>query len=198
MLFRRSRPLPLQQRLRGLIWPRAGFRRSVRYVAHRLARLPGTPHRVAAGFASGAAISFTPLIGFHFLGGAAIALLVRGNLLASAIGTAVGNPWTFPFIWAWTYGLGRWILGHTRGMATLPPHVSMTHIFDNFWGIFLPMLVGGLATAIVAWFAFYFPLRYLVRSYQTARRRRLARRARRLAKTPKRRKPVADALEGKT
>lgn len=182
----------------GLLWPRAGFRRTARYVAHRLARLPGTPHRIAAGFAAGAAVSFTPLIGFHFIGAALLALLLRGNLLASAIGTAVGNPWTFPFIWAWTYGLGRWILGHTRGMTTLPAHLSLIHIFDNFWSIFLPMLVGGIPTAILAWLIFYFPIRNLVKGYQSARRRRLAKRARRLAATPKRHEQSPPALEGKT
>ncbi len=179
MLFRRASPLPLHQRIRGVLWPRAGLKRTARYAVHRLARLPGTPHRIAAGFASGAAISFTPLVGFHFLGGALLALALRGNLLASAIGTAVGNPWTFPFIWAWIFGLGRWILGHTGGVKELPSGLSITHIFDNFWGIFLPMLAGGLPTALLAWFLFYFPVRRLVTGYQAARQRRLSRRGRR-------------------
>ncbi|SMF18251.1 hypothetical protein SAMN06265365_10371 [Tistlia consotensis] len=199
MLFRRARPLPFHQRLLGLIWPRSGFRRTARYVAHRLARLPGTPHRIAAGFASGAAISFTPLVGFHFLGGALLALVLRGNLLASAIGTAVGNPWTFPFIWAWIYGLGRWILGQAGHMEGLPRGFSITHIFDNFWGIFLPMMVGGLPTALVAWFVFYIPVRRLVAGYQAARRRRLARRGRqRHAGKPRHRSAAGNALEGET
>jgi uncharacterized protein (DUF2062 family) len=179
MLFRRGNPLPWHRRFLGLVWPSAGFRRTARYAAHRLARLPGTPHRVAAGFASGAAISFTPLVGFHVLGGALTALLLRGNLLASAIGTAVGNPWTFPFIWAWTYAFGRWILGHTRGRETLPEGLSITHIFDNFWDVFLPMLVGGVPTAVLVWFLVYFPTRRLVAGYQAARRRRLEKRGRR-------------------
>lgn len=199
MLFRRGNPLPLHRRLAGFVWPRGGVGRSLRYVGHRLARLPGTPHRIAAGFAAGAAISFTPLVGFHFLGGALLALLLRGNLLASAIGTAVGNPWTFPFIWAWIYGLGRWILGQAGQMESLPGGFSITHIFDNFWGIFLPMMVGGVPTAIVVWFAVYFPVRRVVAGYQAARRRRMARRGRpRRARKRRRHSTPGNALEGET
>ena len=42
-----------------------GFVRMIRYVGHRVGRLPDTPHSISVGFAFGAAISFTPLIGFH-------------------------------------------------------------------------------------------------------------------------------------
>ena len=65
----------------------------------RLKRLQGTPYSIATGFACGVAISFTPFIGFHMILAALTAWLIRGNIIASAIGTIVGNPWTFPFIW---------------------------------------------------------------------------------------------------
>lgn len=180
MLFRRRQPRSLLQRLPGLLWPRQGWRRSARYVAHRLSRLPATPYRIAAGFAAGAAISFTPLIGLHFVSAALLALLLRGNLLASALGTAVGNPWTFPFIWAWTFAFGRWILGHARELETLPQHLSMRYIFDHPGEVFLPMLVGSLPTAVVVWFAVFLPLQRLVAGYQRARRLRLLRSKRRV------------------
>ena len=57
---------------------------------------------VAAGVAAGAFTSFTPFMGLHFLFAALFAWAIRGNLLASALGTFVGNPLTFPFIWAAT------------------------------------------------------------------------------------------------
>ncbi|MFD1379243.1 DUF2062 domain-containing protein [Fodinicurvata halophila] len=68
MLFRPRSPRPFFKRLRNAIWPRRSWKRSARYVGHRLGRIPSTPYSIAAGFASGAAISFTPLLGFHFLG----------------------------------------------------------------------------------------------------------------------------------
>ena len=89
-MFRRRIPHGWYRRIRDFFWPRSGWRRSSTYVAHRIGRLPGTSYSIAAGFACGAAVSFTPLIGFHFALAALLALLVRGNLLASALGTAVG------------------------------------------------------------------------------------------------------------
>src|SRR5690554_207552 len=179
MLFKRRNKQPLLHRLRSVVWPRLGWRRSARYAAHRLSRLPATPYRIAAGFACGAAISFTPLIGMHFFGGALLAMLVRGNVLASALGTAVGNPWTFPFIWAWTFAFGRWLVGHAREIETLPQHLSMRYIFDNPNEVFFPMLVGSLPTAIVVWFGVFFAVQRFVSGYQRARRLRLLRSKRR-------------------
>lgn len=150
--------------------------RSGTYVAHRLRRLPGTPYRIAAGFACGAAISFTPFIGLHFVLAAGTALLVRGSVIASAIGTVVGNPWTFPFIWLWTYSLGRWILGLRHRLTVRPEDFSFDHIFENPLDVLLPMSVGGVLTAIVAWFIFFWPLQRMVAGYQKTRKRRLRKR----------------------
>lgn len=179
MLFGRRNPLPLLSRLRSALWPRRGWRRSTRYVVHRLSRLPATPYRIAAGFACGSAVSFTPLMGFHFLSAALLAFLIRGNFIASALGTVVGNPWTFPFIWAWTFAFGRWLIGHTREIEPLPQHLSLHYIFENLGEVFLPMLVGSIPTAVAAWFVTYFLVHRLVRGYQRARRLRLLRGRRR-------------------
>lgn len=77
----------------------------------RLARLGSDPHAVAAGFASGAALSCTPLFGLHFLLSFALAWVVRGHMLAAALGTAVGNPLTFPVFVSGAYGVGTLLLG---------------------------------------------------------------------------------------
>lgn len=173
-MFKRREPLPIVHRVRDFVWPRSGWRRASLYVAHRLSRLPGPPYRIAAGFACGAAVSFTPFMGFHFLLAALLSLLVRGNVIASAIGTAVGNPWTFPFIWLWTYSLGQWLLGGST-YYRLPEHLSMHYIFDHFTDVFWPMAVGGFPTAVVAWIAFFWPSRAVVAHYQRRRRKRLRR-----------------------
>lgn len=176
MLFKRRHPLTFSKRMFSMLWPRAGWRRSATYMGHRLSRLPGSPSGIAAGFACGAAISFTPLIGLHFIGAAMLAWVMRGNLFASAVGTVVGNPWTFPLIWVWTFNFGRWILGWDTG-RDLPSRVSLTFIVEHPWEIFLPMLIGAIPTAIVAWFVVYFPVVRLVTGYQRARQRRLQRKA---------------------
>jgi len=197
MLFGRRNPLSLLKRLRSAIWPRSGWKRSARYAVHRLGRLPATPYRIAAGFASGSAVSFTPLMGLHFVSAALLAFVVRGNFLASALGTLVGNPWTFPFIWAWTFAFGRWLIGHTREIEPLPEHLSLGYILDHLDEVFLPMLVGSIPTAIAAWFVTYFIVYRIVHGYQRARRLRLLRGRRRRAKLSRfHRKPQAPPAKG--
>ncbi len=178
-MFKRRDPLPVLKRASEIVWPKGGWKRSGAYVAHRLRRLPGTPYRIAAGFASGAAISFTPFIGLHFVLAAVLALVLRGNLLAAAIGTIVGNPWTFPFIWLWIYSLGTWLIGGDD-LTALPQSLSFGYIFENPLRVLLPMTVGGVPTAICAWFVFFWPIQRTVDQYQRARRSRIRRKIRRL------------------
>ena len=177
MLFGRRNPRSLLLRAKEIIWPSRGWRRAAVYFAHRVGRLPGTPYRIAAGVACGAAVSFTPFMGFHFVLAMGLALLTRGNLIASAIGTVVGNPWTFPFIWAWIYTLGRWMLGSGDG-DEFPGWLTLTYIFDNPLKVLWPMTLGGIPTAIVAWFVVFYPVRSTVHQYQRARRRRMRKKIR--------------------
>ena len=94
-MFKRRVPRHVLRRLLGLVYPLMGWRRTLQYYRHRALRLPGTPASIARGIACGAAVSFTPFVGLHFILAFAMAWLIGGNLLAAAIGTIVGNPLTF-------------------------------------------------------------------------------------------------------
>ena len=164
-VFRRRRKRPFLMRLLEFVWPRMGWRRAGRYYVFRIKRLPGTPYSIACGFALGAAVSFTPFIGFHFVLAALLAWGLRANLLASAIGTAVGNPWTFPGVWFGVLWLGSKILG--RDMPEMSfSDLSLTMIFDQFSTIGVPMIVGGVPTSAVVWVMFYIPIRRAIANYQ--------------------------------
>lgn len=181
-MFGRRNPLPVHHRVWSVVWPKAGWRRASRYMAHRVRRLPGTPYRIAAGVASGAAVSFTPFIGLHFVVAALLALLLRGNVVASAIGTAVGNPWTFPFIWTWIYTLGQWLMG-ADAASDFPATLDLDYIFERPLDVLWPMTLGALPTAVVVWIAIFWPVRGAVAEYQHVRHRRIRRKVRaRLAK----------------
>lgn len=179
-MFRRREKRSIFIKAREFLWPSAGWRRAGHYMKHRLARIDGTPYAIAAGFASGAAVSFTPFVGLHLIFAAIIAWIVRGNILTSAIGTAVGNPWTFPFIWAATYNLGINILG---GNATDDLMAQLDQMFGNFTivdlvsdplqvlgpfleTIFFPMLLGGTIIGASLWFFIYWPIYKLVSEYK--------------------------------
>ena len=171
MLFnRRDRP-SFATRALNFLWPRAGLKRSTRYFAHRIRRIPGSPYAIAAGFASGAAVSMLPFPGFHFLLAGLVAWGLRSSIVASAIGTIVGNPWTFPFIWLWLFKLGNRMMGSESSLAD--HDISMGYLWEHPLQLLLPMLVGGLPTAIVTWFVFFWLVRRMVARYQDGRRKRL-------------------------
>ena len=171
-MFRRRSKLSYKKRLSNFLWPRIGVKRSAQYMRHRLGRLQGSPYSIAAGFAFGAAISFTPLMGGHIAIAALFSWICRASIVAAVIGTVVGNPWTFPFIWAWIYYLGVWLLGMDP-IDFDADHLSFSYLLDHFIDIFVPMLAGGLPTAAAAWIAFYFPIKSSVERYQAARVLRL-------------------------
>ena len=174
MILNRRIPLSRLQRLNGWLWPRRGWQRAGRYLLMRLQRMPGTPHSIAAGCAAGTAVSFTPFLGGHILLAFALAYLTRGNMLAAALGTIVGNPWTFPLILTTTYQLGCLILGQPpQRLRDLAPF-ELNTLLDQVGVLLWPMTVGSVPLGIAAWIASYVLLARAVRTFQERRRQRLA------------------------
>lgn len=146
---------------------------------------------MAAGFACGAAISFTPFVGLHFVLSAILAYLIRANVIASAIGTAVGNPWTFPFIWIGVFNVGSWILRtddvdakEVDFLDVLTESMEAMHRLDfeflahTAGPVLWPMLVGSVPVGVFVWLLFYLPLRPMISKYQAARHHRRTRKLR--------------------
>ena len=115
-MFKRKNPRPWYGHAKEWVWPSSGWGRTAQYLGHRVARIPDTPASIAAGLAFGTAVSFTPFIGLHLAFSIGIAWAARVNLVAAAIGTLLGNPWTFPFIWLVTYKTGAAFLGLDGGL----------------------------------------------------------------------------------
>jgi len=177
MLFRRKIQLKWWQHVRRALWPKSGWGRALRYIWHRLARLKDSAHGVAAGLASGVAISVTPFFGFHLIGATGLAVVTRGNLIAAWFGTLVGNPWTFPIIWVVIYRVGSWILGVPEAGAEADRFslgLLIAQPATAFRPVLLPMAVGGVPLAIAAWFTTYWITRRAIERFQTMRARKLA------------------------
>jgi uncharacterized protein (DUF2062 family) len=175
MIFKRRDKPPFWNRAREIMYPRKGVWRGLSYMGKRMRRLPDSPHKIALGFACGAFASFTPFFGFHFVIAAALAWAVRGNLLASAFGTAVGNPISFPLIATASLQLGWLILGHEE--YVVEGGMSFGWLVENVEKIFLPYLVGGILPGLVVAVASYWLLGSIVAAYQERRRKKLERRA---------------------
>ena len=186
-MFLRREKLTLFSKVRTFFWPKTGWKRASSYFFHRLARIPGTPYTLAAGFACGAAVSFTPFIGLHFILGGLFAWILRANFLSSAIGTAVGNPWTFPFIWVGIYEIGKIFDPFYKVEKNINPEffdvlsevmdallrLDFTIVADSGWPIFRTMLIGSVPSMIVIWLIFYFGLSPFIKRYQHARSQRI-------------------------
>ncbi len=174
-MFRRRHRLALSRRVRDFMWPRAGWWRASKYVVYRVRRLPGSPARIALGFACGAFISFTPLFGLHYLLAIAAAWLLRASIIASFLGANLG--WFYPFVVVWAYGLGTRIMGASGALAA-SSGAGSGDLLRHPWSAFLPTMVGsipvGLAIAAVS-FAFAY---WTVIGYRGFRQRRIAQLAR--------------------
>ncbi len=185
-MFKRRDKLSLLARSSNMIWPRAGMKRSLIYVWHRVARISGSSHFITIGVVSGVFASWTPFVGLHFLLAALIAFFLRGSLLASALGTFFGNPFSFPFIWLATFNLGGFLLGYEARSSidlTLPKgtfvllFTNPPAFFDAIWTVmgpyFVPMLIGSLPLGIATCVPIYFVVRPVITKYQQRRIDRL-------------------------
>lgn len=200
MVFKRRDKLHWVETLRSYILPRSGWKRTLIYFGHRLRRIPDSPTRIARGVAFGVFTSFSPFFGFHILLALLLAKVLRGNLLAAVAGTAIGNPFTFPFIISAALKIGNFILGRDpavhdfrrvmqafrdvfnslwaacQGLLGVG-HGDMAGFGDFFMEVMLPYMIGGgllgLAFAVPA----FYLTKPLIVAYQNLRRKKLGKKA---------------------
>lgn len=187
-MFKRREPRTVLQNIRELFWPSMGWIRAARYTQHRVIRLSDTSQKIALGLAIGAGISFTPFVGTHFIQAGFIAYLLRANFLAALIGTFVGNPWTFPFMWwaAMTFGSFLFHLFGLPAEAALPPEINLEIVWDLIknepFRIFAPWFVGGYLLGLLSVPLYYMLFYQLVSAAKKARRKARERSLHRVAK----------------
>lgn len=159
-MFQRKNPLTFAQRIMSLIWPSIGWKRTFTYTQLRLIRLKGSTRSIATGFAFGAAISFTPLPGSHIIGAGMLSLLTRGNILASLVGTLIGTPWTFPFMWWAAYKTGDFAFQlFGAKIVEMPKDLTWAFLVDEVthhpMDLIVPWVTGGFILMTLSWPVFY-------------------------------------------
>ena len=183
-----------------VIFSLKGISRAIEYVGIRLKRIPDTPHKISLGMSCGIFASFTPLFGLHFLIAGLLSYVLRANVLASLIGTFVGNPITFPIITVFNLKLGEWILGSSEYSSDDGGKIfegfldfifliyksfftdgsigenSVPRMNEFFDGVFIPYSLGGFIFGTIIAIISYFLLRPLVSTYQKKRDRLKAKR----------------------
>ena len=192
-LFKRRERRSIFRFFYEVVFSLKGISRAIEYVGIRLKRIPDTPHKISLGMSCGIFASFTPLFGLHFLIAGLLSYLLRANVLASLIGTFVGNPITFPIITVFNLKLGEWLLGSSEyssgdGGKIFEGFLDFIFlIYKSFFtegsigensvprmneflnGVFIPYSLGGLILGVFSAIISYFLLRSLVSTYQKKR-----------------------------
>jgi uncharacterized protein (DUF2062 family) len=164
------------------------FSRTKKYISLSIKRIKGSPQALSLGLATGIAISFTPFIGLHALLAIFISWVIGGSMAAALIGTLFGNPWTFPFIWYFTFEIGQFInygfLSYEqefsfknikKEISTLLVILKNIIIFanipeleENFEKLkLIPfMIVGSIPLVFITWILSYFSFLIIFKSYR--------------------------------
>tara|TARA_Y200000002_G_scaffold202101_1_gene166747 strand:+ start:213 stop:851 length:639 start_codon:yes stop_codon:yes gene_type:complete len=194
-LFKRRERRSVFRFFYEVIFSLKGISRAIEYVGIRLKRIPDTPHKISLGMSCGIFASFTPLFGLHFLIAGLLSYVLRANVLASLIGTFVGNPITFPIITVFNLKIGEWILGSSEYSSDDGGKIfegfldfifliyksfftdgsigenSVPRMNEFFNGVFIPYSLGGFIFGVIIAIISYFLLRPLVSTYQKKRDR---------------------------
>ena len=171
MLFKRRDKQRLSKKIREALWPTMGWERAYLYFKHRIMRRGAMPAEITSGLAIGAGVSFTPLLGTHFAQAVFFSWLFRANMLAGFVGTAVGNPWTFPAMFWLSYKVGEAVFRYTGfgEMIALPDVLTLEYLLANPLRLLVPMTLGGYVCAIISWPIFYallyWPVKVIHRTY---------------------------------
>jgi uncharacterized protein len=198
VVFKRRDPRGWWQTAREYVYPRGGFRRAIKYVLHRMRRLPDPPHRIARGVFIGTFVNFPPLYGLQLLTAAALSWLTRGNILAAMLFTFLSNPITTPFIAVGSIELGHWILGIEQPLDFATVYAAFADAghqlwlnISAIWGdhraewdklegffdyIFWPYTVGSIIPGLIASTIAYYITLPAVHAYQRLRAKKAAER----------------------
>ena len=129
----------------------------------KLIRVKDSKDKLAIGFACGSMVSFSPFIGFHFFLAIIFAYILRGNIVASLIGTFIGNPFTFPFIWIFIYKVGNIFFKNDQNFSL---ELTFESLFNQGYDILVPMLIGTLIVSVPIWFISYYTVKFFMASFK--------------------------------
>jgi hypothetical protein len=130
------------------------------------------PETVAASFAIGVAISFTPLFGLHWIIALLLAFILKLNKVDVLLGTLVVNPLTLPAVAAVAIPIGRILLRARReAVAHLPWHEMLRRSFWTAAGptmkvVGVQMAVGMFFLSVIAGALTYVVLVNLIRRHR--------------------------------
>jgi len=133
------------------------------------------PERLAAAWALGLTIGFSPLIGLHTVLALLLALIFRLNKMDVFLGTLVVNPWTLPVYFPVAVYVGKRITGVRVPRFVLPRPEEVLHA--AVWREHVPWLrsvllawgAGAMVLALIAGGVTFVVLRQMIRFHRRRR-----------------------------
>lgn len=130
------------------------------------------PSRLAAAWALGFAVAFSPFIGLHWLIAVVVAHVFRLNKLDAVIGTLVINPWSFAVYFPAAVLFGSWVTGTQVPHIVLPSSSEL--LKPEFWRLqnawLVPLLtvwtIGALIASVLIGIASFLALRWLIEHHR--------------------------------
>jgi uncharacterized protein (DUF2062 family) len=132
----------------------------------RLLHIKDTPERTALAYSIGIFLGFSPFLGFHTLGGVAVAFLFGLSRVAVLLGVWSNTPWWFvPYYVAATW-IGVWITGFRIEKGALQEIFRMGmekgflgsdfwSCLTSQWGFLLSFFIGSTVLATILSLALY-------------------------------------------
>lgn len=125
------------------------FRRVTKYWYYRFTRMSESPERIARGLAIGIFSGFFPFFGAQMILAVLLAIPLRANKLAAALGTWISNPLTYLPLYLFNFHVGCLLLGVTTDFSS--QGLSLTETLVALKEEFLsPLLVGCFVSGWVA------------------------------------------------
>lgn len=171
---------------------RGGAVSGLRKAYERFIKIRGEPRDIAMGFALGIFLGISPMFGLQVWIAILLAALFKWNKIAAALGTAISNPITTPFIYTATYYVGSKLFDTGKN---LPARLAwdfdtLLRILSKTPQVFWAWILGGIILGFpLACFGYYVSYAAIVR-YRTQLRQRVVERRKLLKERIKKRKTV--------
>lgn len=128
----------------------------------------GTPEFIAKGFALGSFIGMLPIPGFHILSSLGLASVFKLNKKSVFLGVIKTNLFTAGFIFAFTYWLGKKILG-IQPTFSIPEKINFEFaltVFNSGSEVLLSLWIGGLVMGVVSALVNYWIVFHFIKTYR--------------------------------
>jgi len=141
-----------------------------RYVRERLRGLvqfDEPPRRLAAAFALGIFIAFSPWLGLHIISAVALAWLFRLNKVVVITASLLNNPWTIVPMYVFCLWSGIRITGQDASLPEIAwDRLGFSDIFTVLKPFLLPFIAGTIVVGAIAAVISYVIFAWAVKRYR--------------------------------